>query len=200
MVVACPACHGRGAVVKEFCDGCRGKGRVPRKRSLAVKIPAGIMEGQAIRVASEGEPPAPEVSQNGEGVRGDLHVLVKVKEHSMYVRDGDHLLLELPIGFTQASLGAEIQVPTLDGPATLTIPRGTQFGSTFRVSGKGLPNLRGGRKGDLITVVKIETPRKLTSKQEKILREFAETEDAAVLPESTGFLKRVADFLAGDKR
>jgi molecular chaperone DnaJ len=195
MVTACPACHGRGQIVKEFCEGCRGKGRVPRKRELSVKIPPGIQDGQAVRVQAEGEPPPPEMSQAGEGQRGDLHVVVRVAEHEMYHREGDHLVLEMPIGFSQASLGAEIQVPTLEGPTNLTVPKGTQFGATFKVSGKGLPNLRTGRKGDLVVVVKIEIPKKLTKKQEDLLRQFAATEDAAVLPESQGFLKRVADFL-----
>src|SRR3954470_5899963 len=123
MVTACPACHGRGVIVKEFCESCRGKGRVPKRRTLTVKIPPGIQEGQAIRVQGEGEPPPPEASQSGEGVRGDLHVLVRVEEHEMYRREGDHLVLEMPIGFSQASLGAEIQVPTLDGPATLKVTK-----------------------------------------------------------------------------
>jgi molecular chaperone DnaJ len=195
MVTACPACHGRGQVIKEFCEACRGKGRVPKKRTLTVKVPPGIQDGQAIRVQAEGEPPPPEVSQTGEGVRGDLHVLVRVEQHEMYHREGDHLVLEMPIGFSQASLGAEIRVPTLDGPATLKVTKGTQFGANFRLPGKGLPNLRNGKKGDLVVVVKVEIPRKLTAKQEKLLREFAETEDAHVLPESQGFLKRVSEFL-----
>jgi molecular chaperone DnaJ len=195
MVTACPACHGRGQIVKEFCEGCRGKGRVPKKRTLTVKVPPGIQAGQAIRVQAEGEPPPPEASQNGDGVRGDLHVVVRVEDHEMYHREGDHLVLEMPIGFSQASLGAEIQVPTLEGPAMLKVPKGTQYGANFRLNGKGLPNLRTGRKGDLVVITKIEIPRKLTAKQEKLLREFAETEDAAVLPESQGFLKKVSDFL-----
>jgi molecular chaperone DnaJ len=195
MVTACPACHGRGQVIKEFCEGCRGKGRVPKKRTLTVKIPPGIQDGQAIRVQAEGEPPPPEVSQTGEGVRGDLHVLVRVAQHKMFHREGDHLVLEVPIGFSQASLGAELQVPTLDGPAMLKVTKGTQFGANFRLQGKGLPNLRSGKKGDLVVVVKIEIPKKLSAKQEKLLREFAETEDAHVLPESQGFLKKVTEFL-----
>jgi molecular chaperone DnaJ len=199
MVTACPACHGRGQIVREFCESCRGKGRVPRKRELTVKIPAGIQEGQAVRVQGEGEPPPPEISPSGEGVRGDLHVLIRVAPHEMYQRQGDHLVLEMPIGFSQASLGAQIQVPTLEGPATLTVPRGTQYGAQFRLPGKGLPNLRSGKRGDLVVVTKIEIPRKLTKKQEELLRQFAETEDAAVLPESQGFLRRVADFLGGNK-
>lgn len=195
MVTTCPACGGRGQVVRDFCDGCRGKGRVSRKRSLSVKIPPGIREGQAVRVQAEGEPPPPEVSPRGEGVRGDLHVAVRIAEHDMFHRDGDDILLEMPISFTQAALGADLELPTLDGGAKLTVPKATQYGETFKVPGKGLPNLRSGRRGDLIVGVKIETPRKLTAKQEKLLREFAETEDKSVHPESTGFWKRVADAL-----
>ncbi len=197
MVTACPACAGRGQVVKEFCETCRGKGRTPKKRSLTVKIPPGIQDGQAIRVQGEGEPPPQEASPSGEGMRGDLHVVVRVEAHELYAREGDHLLLEMPISFTQAALGAELEVPTLDGRTTLTIPRATQYGSTFRLSGHGLPNLRSGRKGDMVVITKIETPRKLTSRQEELLREFAGTEDNNVLPEKHGFLKRVKDFLGG---
>ncbi len=197
MVVACPSCSGRGQVVREFCDSCRGKGRVSRKRNLTVKIPPGIQEGQAVRVQGEGEPPPPEASPGGAGQRGDLHVVVRVEEHDMFQRQDDHLLLEMPLSFTQAALGAELQVPTLDGPAKLTIPRGTQYGSTFRIASKGLPNLRSGRRGDLVVGVKVEIPHKMSGKQEKLLREFAATEDKAVLPESTGFWKKVSDLLGG---
>src|SRR5262245_14121280 len=102
MVTACPACGGRGQVVREFCDDCRGKGRVPRKRGLSVRMPAGIQDGQAVRVQGEGEPPAPDASPAGEGIRGDLHVVARVKEHAVFAREGDHLLLEMPISFTQA--------------------------------------------------------------------------------------------------
>lgn len=197
MVVACPSCSGRGQVVREFCDSCRGKGRISRKRNLTVKIPPGIHEGQAVRVQGEGEPPPPEASPGGAGQRGDLHVVVRVEEHDMFQRQDDHLLLEMPLSFTQAALGAELQVPTLDGPAKLTIPRGTQYGSTFRIASKGLPNLRSGRRGDLVVGVKVEIPHKMSGKQEKLLREFAATEDKAVLPESTGFWKKVSDLLGG---
>lgn len=197
MVTACPTCKGRGQTIKDHCEGCRGSGRVAKKRSLSVKIPPGIHDGQAVRVPGEGEPPPPEVSASGEGMRGDLHVVARVKQHEMFVRDGDHLLLEMPISFTQAALGAEVEVPTLDGQTTLRVPRATQHASVFRVPGQGLPNLRGGRKGDLIIACKVEIPKKLSTKQEKLLREFAETEDEKVLPESKGFLKRVKDLLGG---
>jgi len=164
---------------------------------LSVKIPAGVHHGQAVRVQGEGEPPAAEQSPDGAGVRGDLHVVVRVEDHDLFERDGDHLLMEMPISFTQASLGAEVQVPTLEGSETLTIKKGTQYGELLRVEGAGLPNLRSGRRGDLIVVVKIETPKKLTSKQEELLRAFAETEDKHVNPESHGFFKKITDLLGG---
>ncbi|MBL4808805.1 MAG: molecular chaperone DnaJ [Phycisphaerales bacterium] len=197
MVVACPACRGRGSVIKDKCSTCHGRGRTGKKRSLSVKIPAGVHHGQAVRVQGEGEPPAAEQSPDGSGVRGDLHVVVRVEDHDLFERDGDHLLMEMPISFTQASLGAEVQVPTLEGSETLTIKKGTQYGALLRVEGAGLPNLRSGHRGDLIVVVKIETPKKLSSKQEELLRAFAETEDKNVNPESHGFFKKITDLLGG---
>lgn len=167
MVVACPACHGR-SVVKEFCDACRGKGRQPKKRNLTVKVPAGIAEGQAIRVQGEGEPPPPEMSASGEGQRGDLHVVVRVEEHDRFRREGNHLVLEMPISFPQACV-ADVQVPTLDGPRPLSVPRGTQHEQMFRLDGLGLPDLRTGRRADLVVVAKLEVPTKLTSRQEELL-------------------------------
>jgi len=195
MVTACPHCRGRGTVIKDKCATCTGKGRVPKDRKLTVKIPAGIHDGQAVRVQGEGEPPAPEHSPGGQGVRGDLHVVVRVEDHKLFEREGDHLLLEMPISFTQATLGAQVTVPTLDGSRELDIPKATQFGEIFRIPDAGLPNLRSSRKGDLVVVTKIETPKKLTGKQEDLLRAFAETEDKAVNPESHGFWKKITDFL-----
>lgn len=197
MVTACPNCRGRGTMIKDKCDSCHGKGRIGKKRSLSVKIPAGIHDGQAVRVPGEGEPPSVDVSPSGQGARGDLHVVVRVKKHEFFERDGDHLLMEMPISFTQASLGAEVEVPTIDGKETLNIKKGTQYGDIFRIHDAGLPNLRSGRKGDLIVVAKIETPKKLTSKQEELLREFAKTEDKHVNPESHGFWKKITDFIGG---
>lgn len=197
MVTACPACAGRGKIIKDFCETCRGKGRMPKRRTISVKVPPGIHDSQVIRVTGEGEPPPPEASPDGTGVRGDLHVVVRVEAHEMFHRDADNLVLELPISFTQAALGAQIKVPTLEGQADLTIPRGTQHATPFKVPGSGLPNLRSARRGDLIVVTKVELPRKLTAKQEKLLRDFAETEDVAVMPESHGFLKRMKDLFGG---
>jgi len=193
----CPACGGRGSVIKDPCKDCRGKGRVPRKRSLTVKIPPGVHDGQAVRVRGEGEPPPQELSPDGQGLRGDLHVVVRVKPHDMFEREGDNLLMEMPISFTQAALGAEVEVPTLDGRATITIPKATQHGALFKVAGEGLPNLRTGRRGDLIAIGKIEIPKKLNEKQRELLRQFAETEDVSVMPESQGFWKKIRDALGG---
>lgn len=204
MVTACPACAGRGTVIKHFCDACRGKGRVPKKRTISVRIPPGIAAGQAVRIRGEGEPPPVEAGTGGGGVRGDLHVVVRVEEHELYQREGDHLLMEMPISFTQAALGAEVQVPTLEGRQKLTIPRGTQHGDLFRLAGQGLPNLRGsmtsstgGRRGDLVIGVKVEIPTKMNEKQEKLLREFAETENHSVLPETHSFWKKFKDAISG---
>jgi molecular chaperone DnaJ len=154
-----------------------------------------VHEGQAVRVSSEGEPPPPEASPDGQGIRGDLHVVIRVDDHELFQRDGDNLILEMPISYTQAVLGADIKIPTLDGEHTLRIEKGTAYGSIFRVEGKGLPNLRTGRRGELLVGVKIEIPKKLTSEQESLLRKLAALENDNVLPESEGFWKKVKEFL-----
>ncbi len=197
MVTACPRCRGRGKVIKEHCDTCRGKGRVPKKRKLTVKIPAGVHEGQAVRVQGEGEPPPPEASPQGQGVRGDLHVLIRVKDHPLFHRDSDNLVVELPVSFSQAALGAEVDVPTIEGSRQLRIHAGAQHDDMYKLDGEGLPNLRSGRHGDLLTIIKIEIPKKLSSKQKDILREYAETEDHSILPESHGFWKKMKDRIGG---
>lgn len=197
MVTACPNCRGRGKIVKDKCETCRGKGRVSKDRSLSVQIPAGIQDGQVVRVQGEGEPPSEDVSPAGQGLRGDLHVVVRIEQHDLYEREGDHLLFEIPIGFSQATLGAEIEVPTLEGKHTLKIPAGTQHGAIFRIRDEGTPNLRSGKRGDLIVVTKIEIPKKLSKQQQKLLREYAATEDKSVLPESHGFLDKIRDMLGG---
>lgn len=180
MVTACPDCRGRGRVVAEKCPDCRGRGRVSVKRSLTVRIPAGIRAGQAVRVAGEGEPPQPEASPDGSGQRGDLHVVVRVREHERFERDGDHLLTAVPVSFAQLALGATLEVETLDGSVEVRIPAGTQHGSIFRVPGAGLPSLRGGATGDLVVIAQLVVPRRLTEDQRKMLEEFAETEQVDV--------------------
>ena len=196
MQTVCPQCRGRGNVVTHKCSDCSGKGRIAKKRKLRVKIPPGISDGQAVRVGSEGEPPPQEISPDGTGVRGDLHVVVRIREHEIFARDGDHLVLDMPLSFTQAALGAHVEVPTLEDQASITIPKGTQHGAIFRVREAGLPNLRSGRRGDIVISAQIEIPNKLTEKQERLLREFAETEpDGSILPESHGFWNKIRTFL-----
>ncbi len=196
MQTTCPACKGRGKTIKDKCADCHGKGRVPRKRKLSVNVPPGIRDGQAVRVGGEGEPPPPEISPDGSGMRGDLHVVVRVEEHEVFKRDGDQLILEMPISYSQAALGAHIEVPTLDAEASIVIPRGTQHGAVFRIEGAGLPNLRTKRRGDVIVVVEIEVPKKMGARQEELLREIAELEgEQGILPRKDGFWSKVKDLL-----
>ena len=180
MVTTCPHCRGRGKVIVDKCPDCRGRGRVSVKRRLSVKIPAGVHSGQAVRVGGEGEPPGPEMSAAGQGIRGDLHVVVRVRSHARFERDGDHLLLAIPVAFSQLALGAKVEVPALEGTATVTIPAGTQHGAMFRVNGKGLPNLRSGERGDLVVILQLVVPKKLTDEQRELLEEYAQTEEVDV--------------------
>lgn len=189
MVSTCPGCRGAGKIVTEKCETCKGGGRMPKRRVLNVKIPAGIHDGQAIRIPGEGEPGPMN------GPRGDLHVVVRIAEHKLFTREADHLILKMPISFTQASLGATVEVPTLDGSAELTIKPGTQHGELFRIHEQGTPNLRSGQRGDLIAVVMVEIPKKLTERQADLLREFAETEDVEVMPTSEKFWAKIKEYL-----
>ena len=185
MVSTCSQCQGSGQVINHPCKKCRGSGRVPKKRKVTIKVPAGVHEGQGIRVAGEGEP------GRNNGPRGDLYCYVRVEEHPFLVRDGNDLISLVPISFTQAALGAMVDVPSLNGTKQLKIPPGTQNGNVFRIRGEGLPDLRTRRQGDELVKVMIEIPKNLTSKQEKLLRDFAETEDNSVLPESKGFFDKL---------
>jgi molecular chaperone DnaJ len=188
-VVDCPQCHGRGWTARKPCRDCGGDGRSPRERLIEVKIPAGVHDGQSVRVRGEGEP-----SPSG-ARRGDLRCVIRVKQHEFFERDGDHLICVLPISFTQASLGTQIDVPTLSGSAPLKVPPGTQHGAIFRLPDKGLPNLRTGRRGEQIVQARIEIPKKLSREQADLLRKFAATENNDVLPESKGFFERVKEYL-----
>ncbi|HSV99146.1 MAG TPA: molecular chaperone DnaJ [Sedimentisphaerales bacterium] len=185
MVSTCPQCQGSGHVVQNPCSKCRGSGRVPKKRTVTIKIPPGVHEGQGIRVAGEGEP-----GRDG-GPNGDLYCYVRIKQHEFLERDGNDLISVVPISFTQAALGASIEVPSLNGMRELKIPAGTQYGSTFRIRGQGLPDIRTGRTGDELVHVTIETPTNLNDRQEELLREFAKTENRNVSPKSQGFFERL---------
>lgn len=185
MVSTCGQCGGTGQIITNPCKQCRGTGRVPRKRTISVKIPAGVHEGQGIRVANEGEP-----GVLG-GPRGDLYCYVRVKPHEFLQRDGNDLIAVVPISFTQAALGATIDVPSIDGTKQLKVPPGTQYGGIFRIKGQGLPDVRTHRIGDQLVQITIETPMRLSPEQQELLREFAKTENKRVSPKSIGFFERL---------
>jgi len=189
MVSTCPQCRGTGQIVKNPCPTCRGGGRVPKKRTVTIKVPPGVHEGQGIRVAGEGEP-----GRDG-GPNGDLYVYVRIRPHEFLERDGNDLIAVVPISFTQAALGATIDVPSLDGTRQLKVPPGTQYGSLFRIRGQGLPDVRTGRTGDEIVQVTVETPTNLNDRQEELLREFAQTENRNVSPKSKNFFERLKRHL-----
>lgn len=189
VVTACPDCRGKGSTFTKACTECKGSGRVPKHRIVTVKVPAGIHDGQAIRLRGEGEP-----GEQG-AARGDLHCYIRVQEHPFLQRHGNDLLCDVPLSFTQAALGAKLEVPTLTGKVEVTIPPGTQHGEMLRLPKIGLPDIRSRRVGDQIIRVLIEIPQRLSKKQEELLREFAKTEDARVMPESKGFLERLKEFL-----
>jgi molecular chaperone DnaJ len=164
----CHYCEGTGKLIKDKCKTCGGSGKVKKRRKIHVKIPAGIDDGQQLRVSGQGEP-----GVNG-GPPGDLYVVFHVRDHEFFERDGDDIYCEVPITFSQAALGDELEVPTLHGRVKLKIPAGTQSGTKFRLRGKGVPNVRGYGTGDQHIFAKVMTPTKLTDKQKQLLREFSE--------------------------
>jgi len=191
---SCQPCGGTGSVISVPCSDCRGNGFVATRVSQSVVIPAGIDDGMRVRVSGQGEP-----SPEG-GPPGDVYCFVSVRDHKLFHREGQHLILELPITYTQAALGAIIEVPTLDGPTMLTIPPGTETGKIFRVSGAGLPDPHGGpHVGDMAVKTFIEVPRRLSKKQEELLRELAELEETDVTPHRKSFLEKIGDYFAGSE-
>jgi len=165
----CPRCQGRGQVITDPCDGCRGQGRLRRQKTLAVKVPAGVDDGDRIRLTGEGE-----AGRNG-GPAGDLYVEIRVREHKIFERDGSHLSCEVPMSFATASLGGTIEVPTLDGNATIKVPPETQSGRVFRLREKGIKPVRGGPTGDLFCRVVVETPVNLSREQKELLRSLEDS-------------------------
>ena len=168
-VSTCPTCRGEGKIVQEKCTACGGNGKVRKKRTATIKIPAGIDNGQSIVMHGQGEPGA-----RG-GPSGDLYVRVTVRPHKLFSRDGTTLLLNLPISLSQATPGADIEVPTLKQPVKYRIPEGTQNDTEFRLKGYGIPSLRGGGTGDLLVRVKVEVPKKLSEKQKELLRQLEDS-------------------------
>lgn len=165
----CPHCHGRGKIIKDPCTNCHGQGRVETRKTLSVKIPAGVDTGDRIRLSGEGE-----AGEQG-APAGDLYVQVHVRKHKIFERDGNNLYCEVPISFALAALGGEIEVPTLDGRIKLKIPAETQTGKLFRMRGKGVKSVRGGIQGDLLCRVVVETPVNLNERQQALLRELGES-------------------------
>ena len=185
----CPQCSGRGKIIKNPCNTCRGKGKVRRTQKIKVNIPAGIDHGQTVRLRGEGS-----VGSNG-GPNGDLMVDVYIRQHPIFERDGVHVYCEVPITFTQAALGAEIEVPTLDGKVKFDIPEGTQTGKMFSLSGKGIPAVNNPkRRGDHRFTVVVETPTKLTKEQKELLRQLDDTMDKKSNPKRNKFFDTIKDF------
>lgn len=188
MQTTCRACDGKGTVIRDPCERCRGSGMVEVRRRIEVQIPPGVDTGTRVRVRGEGD--AGEAGAR----RGDLFVQIRVREHPLFRREGPHLICTVPVSFTQAALGAEIEVPTLQGREKISLPRGTQYGHQIRLRGKGMPDLRGRGSGDLIVQIVIEVPRKLTKRQEELLRELAQIEQKNVTPQQKSFLEQLKDW------
>ena len=186
----CPKCDGTGRVIEKPCRTCRGTGRRERTSTLPVRIPAGVDDGTRLRLSGKGE------SGARGGQTGDLYVVLHVKPHEFFQRDGDDLLCEVPISFVQAALGAAIEVPTLSGSAHIKIPAGSQTGTTFRLKGKGIQNVQGYGFGDLHARVTIEVPTRLNAHQREKLEAFAASCDPSVNPRSKSFFDRAREFFA----
>ncbi|MCP5451907.1 MAG: molecular chaperone DnaJ [Candidatus Competibacteraceae bacterium] len=170
---ACPRCQGRGTIIPDPCETCRGSGRIEEQKTLSVKVPAGVDNGDRIRLTGEGE-----VGEHG-GSPGDLYVQIQVKPHPIFTREDNNLYCEVPIGFHTAALGGELEVPTLDGRLSLKIPPETQTSKVFRLRGKGVKPVRGGPTGDLLCRIVVETPVNLTREQKELLEKFAATMEAS---------------------
>ena len=192
-VVPCDRCNGEGQVVTTPCKECRGDGRVRETRKLAVKVPAGIEDGSQIRLSGEGE-----AGRYG-APPGDLYIEVNVRPHRLFKREGNDLILQCNLNIAQASLGAELQVPTVEGnQATLKVPAGTQHGKTFRIKGQGVPYLRGSGRGDMIVQADVQTPTNLTDEQKRLLRDFARTlGDETAGQQDKGLFSKIRDALGG---
>jgi molecular chaperone DnaJ len=185
---ACPTCGGTGQKIEKPCTACRGEGRTAQTTKINVRIPAGVETGSRLRSSGNGEAG----SQGGSS--GDLYIVLTVKDHELFERQGDALFCEIPIKFTLAALGGSIEVPTLFGKGSLKIPAGTASGTTFRLREKGMPSLRGGRQGDQLVRVQVEVPTSLSSEQRKLLDEFARVSGDAAEPTSKSFFEKAKKF------
>jgi len=190
MARTCPTCQGAGTVVSDPCPKCKGEGRVLRQKTVDAKIPAGVDDGTRIRFSGLGE-----AGVFG-GPPGDLYLVLRVKEHPLFEREGSDLHCVLPVSFTQAALGTEIPVPTLDGQHTLKIPEGTQSGTIMRMRGKGVPVLNGHSRGDLFVEIRVQTPTKLNKRQRELLQELESGSRIENLPQRSRLLGKVKDIFS----
>ncbi|MFZ4751404.1 MAG: molecular chaperone DnaJ [Phycisphaerales bacterium] len=196
MVTTCPECRGRKQVITEKCEKCRGQGRVATRRKLGIRIPQGISDGQVIRLTGEGEPPPPEVSAEGKGPRGDLHVVIRVADDERFVeRRGADLVMVQPMAFAQAALGATVKVQGIDGKdVDLVIPPGSQHGDAVVIERAGMTELQSKERGDLHVVLQLVVPKKLTDDQRRLLAEYAQTEKLDVHAGESSFWKKINPF------
>jgi len=183
----CPKCQGQGSTLTKACGHCRGSGRISVERKIQVKVPAGVEDGMHLRVGGEGE--------GGSRGRGDLYVRIHVRPHPVFHRDGANLVLEYPVHIAQAALGAEVEVPTLNGRVSMKIPAGTQSGTVFRLRGKGLPDVHERGVGDLLVRVLVETPTKLSGPQRKLVEELGRTLGEEAHPKRQSFLEKIKQIL-----
>ncbi len=190
-VTTCPSCGGAGTTIGSPCRQCRGRGVERKTVRKVVRIPAGVDEGMQIRITGEGQP-----GRNG-GPRGHLYLKVHVRPHKYFRRRGDDILLDLNINVAQAALGAEVEVPTVDGPAMLRIPPGTQSGQVIRMRGKGVPRLHGDGRGDQLVVINVEIPRRLNAEQQRLFEELARSLGSEVRPSQRSFFDHLRDILGG---
>jgi molecular chaperone DnaJ len=187
----CPQCHGRGKLITELCSTCHGAGRVKEKEQVTLNIPAGIDTGMRLRMAGYGD------AGEGGGPRGDLYVFITVEPHEVFIRDGDDVVVEFPIGFAEAALGCKKELPTPHkGQCRIVIPEGTQTGKIFRVKGEGIPNVHRQGKGDLLVKIVVETPVGLSEKQKEILKSFGELEGNQNSPRKRTFLDKIKGFFS----
>ncbi|HEV2697354.1 MAG TPA: molecular chaperone DnaJ [Terriglobales bacterium] len=184
----CPTCHGAGSVISDPCANCRGEGRVVQQKTIDAKIPAGVEDGTRIRFTGMGE-----AGVHG-GPAGDLYLVLRVKQHAFFERQGNDLYCVVPISYTQAAVGTEIQVPTLEGEQTLKIPEGTQSGTVLKLRGKGVPVLNGHGKGNLFVEVRVQTPTKLTKRQRELLQELQGISQVENKPQRTSILDKMKDI------
>jgi len=189
---ACDRCHGSGRIIETPCSHCHGSGRVTNRRTIGVNIPAGINDGQSIMIRGKGN-----AGQNG-GPAGDLQVRISVRPHPLFERRGNDIYCDLPLTYVQAALGAEVQVPTLDGKEPFTIKEGTQPGELLRLKGKGFPDLQGRRMGDLVFRVTIEVPRNLNHEQKELLRKFDSSTSDKNYQRRKGFFDKLKDLFGGE--